>query len=59
MAYPLKFKKTTYKTDKRRKSDIVKKNKKTKGFTQEDCDWTMDGSKPIELPDLFLLENRR
>jgi hypothetical protein len=43
------------KTDKQKKSGVVKKNKKqTNPFT--DCDWTVDGAPPIELSDIDISE---
>lgn len=43
------------KTEKRRKSDLIDKRKREAGIrvvSDEDCDWTVDGSPSIELPDL-------
>lgn len=43
------------KTEKRRKSDLIDKRKRDRGInveSDEDCDWTVDGSSSIELPDL-------
>lgn len=58
MTNALKVKGVTHKTEYRRKSDSVKKNKENKGFTSDDCEWTIEKTKPTELPDLFLLEKR-
>lgn len=55
MVSPLEVKDLIPKTDKRRKSDNVKDRKREAGInveSDEECDWTVDGSPPIELPDL-------
>jgi hypothetical protein len=38
------------KTVRRKKSDEIKRRKQKVGIYNDECDWTVDGSPPIELP---------
>lgn len=43
------------KTERRRKSDVIKRNKKKargSSWNPEDCEWTVLDSGPTEMPDL-------
>lgn len=58
MVSKLSIKDRIPKTEKRRKSDSLDKRKREMGIyvgSDEDCDWTVDGSPSIELPDLSAL----
>ena len=59
MVSPFSIKGLISKTEKRKKSDAVTKAKRDAGIvieSDDECDWTIDGSSPIELPDYPDLE---
>lgn len=59
MVTPFSIKGLIPKTEKRKKSDAIAEAKRILGMDihqDDECDWTVDGSAPIELPDLPDLE---
>lgn len=59
MVTPFNIKGLIPKTEKRKKSDKVEELKRLLGLeikSDDECDWTVDGNAPIELPDSPNLE---